>query len=41
VELQKTIAEQGAAAALEQYSGLAADHPLSTRILDVYRALAV
>ena len=40
VELQKTIAEQGAAAALEQYSGLAADHPLSTRILDVYRALA-
>ena len=31
----------GAAAALEQYSGLAADHPLSTRILDVYRALAV
>ena len=41
VELQKTIAEQGAAAALEQYSGLAADHPLSTRILDVFRALAV
>ena len=41
VELHKTIAEQGAAAALEQYSGLAADHPLSTRILDVYRALAV
>ena len=41
VELQKTIAEQGAAAALEQYSGLTADHPLSTRILDVYRALAV
>lgn len=41
VELQKTIAEQGAAAALAQYSGLAADHPLSTRILDVYRALAV
>lgn len=41
VELQKTIAEQGVAAALEQYSGLAADHPLSTRILDVYRALAV
>ena len=41
VEMQKTIAEQGAAAALEQYSALAADHPLSTRILDVYRALAV
>lgn len=41
VELQQVIAEQGAAAALAQYTGLAPEHPLTTRILDVYRALAL
>lgn len=41
VELQQTIAERGVGAALEQYTGLGAESVLFTRILDVYRALAV
>lgn len=39
VELMKTIETAGVEKALEQYAGLAPDHPLFSRILDVYRAL--
>jgi mannitol-1-phosphate 5-dehydrogenase len=41
VELQKKIKDEGVEAALETYAGLKPAHPLFTRILDVYRALAV
>ena len=41
VELQEKIRKENAGAALSQYSGLQPGHPLYTRILDVYRALAV
>ena len=40
-ELIAKIKESGVEAALEQYTGLTPDHPLFTRILDVYRALAL
>ena len=39
VELQARIRAEGAAAALEAYSGLKPENPLFTRILDVSRAL--
>ena len=35
------IREEGVEAALTAYTGIQPDHPLFTRILDVYRALAV
>jgi mannitol-1-phosphate 5-dehydrogenase len=41
VEVQKKIREEGVEAALTAYTGIQPDHPLFTRILDVYRALAV
>ena len=41
VELQARIKADGPAAALTACSGLTADNPLTGRILDVYRALAV
>ena len=41
VELQKAIQTAGADAALARYSGLTAEHPLSARILDIYRALGI
>ncbi len=40
-ELQKKLRAEGPAAALTAYSGLTAENPLTGRILDVYRALAV
>ena len=39
VELQAKIKAEGPAAALEAYSGLKPDDPLSERILVVYRGL--
>lgn len=41
VELQEKIKTAGVENALNTYSALAPDHPLFTRILDVYRALAL
>ncbi|MCX4370603.1 MAG: mannitol-1-phosphate 5-dehydrogenase [Dysosmobacter sp.] len=41
VELLDKIKREGAAAALEAYSGLKPENPLFGRILDIYRALAV
>lgn len=41
VELQAKIKADGPTAALTAYSGLTADNPLTGRILDIYRALAV
>ena len=41
VEMLEKIRKENAAAALKQYSGLQPDDPLFTRILDVYRALAI
>ena len=41
VELLDKIKREGAAAALEAYSGLKPENPLFGRILDVYNALAV
>lgn len=41
VELQAKIKADGPAAALTACSGLTADNPLTGRILDIYRALAV
>jgi len=40
-ELQKKLRAEGPAAALTAYSGLTAENPLTGRILDIYRALAV
>ncbi len=40
-ELQKKLRAEGPGAALTAYSGLTAENPLTGRILDVYRALAV
>ena len=40
VELQNEIKTQGVEKALTTYTGLESGHPLFTRILDVYRALA-
>ena len=40
-ELEKVFREEGVEAALTAYTGIQPDHPLFTRILDVYRALAV
>ena len=41
VELQKKLRADGPAAALTAYSGLTAENPLTGRILDIYRALAL
>ena len=41
VEMLEKIRKENAAAALKQYSGLKPEDPLFTRILDVYRALAI
>ena len=41
VEMLEKIKKENAAAALKQYSGLKPEDPLFTRILDVYRALAI
>lgn len=40
-ELIAKIKADGVESALEQYTGLTPEHPLFTRILDVYRALAL
>ncbi len=40
-EIQKKLRAEGPAAALTAFSGLTAENPLTGRILDVYRALAV
>lgn len=41
VELMSKIRDEGVESALAAYTGLTEDHPLFTRILDIYRALSV
>ena len=41
VELLQRVQSEGPAAALAAYSGLKPENPLTGRILDVYRALAI